>query len=251
MTSEPRLLGYFGSPATFAVFRDFMVREGIAASPEVQEIDAQIAAQRRVGTAARRSLFLPTLTLRGGLSDVFSRGGAGSEPLLFGNLPIERGPDATWQVQLGASLPLFTGFGRTARAAQAGIDLERLQFRRQSVTLAVGQQVRASLQLAGASWANIRQAREAAEASQKNLDLVTDAYGRGAVDIITLLDAQQAALSANESAANAVYDFLVDLMQVQRAVGEFDFFRSADDRSAYFRRLDDFYRAAGVAPVPQ
>jgi outer membrane protein TolC len=251
VTSEPRLLGYFGSPATFAVFRDFMVREGIAASPEVQAIDAQIAAQRRVGTAARRSFFLPTLTLRGGLSDVFSRGGAGSEPIDFGNLPVERGPDATWQLQLGASLPLFTGFGRTARAAQAGIDLDRLQLRRQSVTLAVGQQVRASLQLAGASWANIRQAREAAEASRKNLELVTDAYGRGAVNIITLLDAQQAALSANESAANAVYDFLVDLMNVERAVGEFDFFRTADDRAAYFRRLDDFYRAAGVAPLPQ
>jgi outer membrane protein TolC len=251
VTSEPRLLAYFGNPATFAVFRDFMVREGIAASPEVQALDAQIAAQRRIGTAARRSFFLPTLTLQGGLSDVFSRGGAGAEPPQFGSLPIERGPDATWQVRLGASLPLFTGFGRTARAAQAGIDLQRLDVRRQSVTLAVGQQVRARLQLAGASWANIRQAREAADASRKNLDLVTDAYGRGAVDIITLLDAQQAALSANESAANAVYDFLVDLMQVQRAAGEFDFFRSAADRAAYFRRLDDFYRAAGVAPVPQ
>ena len=228
-----------------------MVREGIVASPEVQALDAQIAAQRRVGTAARRSFFLPTVTLQGGLSDVFSRGGAGAEPPQFGTLPIERGPDATWQLRLGASLPLFTGFGRTARAAQASIDLQRLDLRRQSVTLSVGQQVRASLQLAGASWANIRQAREAADASRKNLDLVTDAYGRGAVDIITLLDAQQAALSANESAANAVYDFLVDLMQVQRAAGEFDFFRSAEDRAAYFRRLDDFYRAAGVAPMPQ
>ncbi len=251
VTSEPRLLGYFGNPTTFAVFRDFMVHEGVAASPEVQALDAQIAAQRRLGTAARRSFFLPTLTLQGGLSDVFSRGGAGSEPPQFGSLPIERGPDATWSVRLGASLPLFTGFGRTARRAQADIDLERLDLRRQSTTLAVGQQVRAALQLAGASWANIRQARDAAEASRKNLDLVTDAYGRGAVDIITLLDAQQAALSANESAANAVYDFLVDLMQVQRAVGEFDFFRSPDDRAAYFRRLDDFYRAAGVAPLPQ
>ena len=119
VTSEPRLLDYFGNPATFAVFRDFMVREGIVASPEVQALDAQIAAQRRVGTAARRSFFLPTVTLQGGLSDVFSRGGAGAEPPQFGTLPIERGPDATWQLRLGASLPLFTGFGRTARAAQA------------------------------------------------------------------------------------------------------------------------------------
>jgi outer membrane protein TolC/ABC-type uncharacterized transport system substrate-binding protein len=248
VTSEPRLLGYFATPASFAAFRDFMVSEGVAASPEIQALDAQIGAQRRIGTAARRSFFLPTLSLQGGASDVFSRGGAGSQVPDIGGFVIPRAPDATWKVQLRASLPLFTGFGRTASVAQSTIDLDRLAIRRQSAELSVAQQIRAALQVSGASWAKIRQAREAAEASRKNLDLVTDAYGRGAVNIITLLDAQQSALSANEAAANAVYDFLVDLMKVQRAVGEFDFFRTPEDRAAYFKRLDDFYRSVGVSP---
>jgi outer membrane protein TolC/ABC-type uncharacterized transport system substrate-binding protein len=251
VTSEPRLLGYFANPATFATFRDFMVTEGVAASPEIQALDAQIAAQRRIGTAARRSFFLPTLTLQGGWNDVVSRGGAGSTAPSLGGLVVPRAPDATWSLQLRAALPFFTGFARTATAAQASIDLDRLAIQRRSVALGVGQQVRAALQVSGASWANIRQAREAAEAARKNLDLVTDAYGRGAVNIITLLDAQQSALAANEAAANAVYDFLVDLMKVQRAAGEFDFFRSPEDRAAYFQRLDEFYRTAGTTPAPR
>ena len=40
LISEPKLLGYLGNPATFAVFRDFAVQEGVKAAPEVQGIDA-------------------------------------------------------------------------------------------------------------------------------------------------------------------------------------------------------------------
>ena len=80
---------------------------------------------------------------------------------------------------------------------------------------------------------------------------MTDAYSRGAVSIITLIDAQQTTLAADEAAANAVYDFLVDLMNVERAVGRFDFFRTPEERESFLQRLSDFYRAAGVAPSPR
>jgi outer membrane protein TolC len=249
LISQPRLLDYFGNPATFAVFRDFIVTEGLAASPELRAIDAQIAAQRRAGTAARRSFFLPSLTLSGALSSVTSRGGAGAAAPSFGGLTISRPPDETWSVRLEAALPLFTGMAQSAKVARANSEVDRLGLARQSAALSVAQQIRASLQVASASWAKIAQAREAAEASRKNLELVADAYGRGTVNVITLLDAQQSALEANEDAANAVYVFLVDLMRVQRASGGFDFFDTPEEREAFFQRLDAFYRAAGVAPV--
>ena len=107
------------------------------------------------------------------------------------------------------------------------------------------------MQLGGASWADIQQARAAAEAARKNLELVLDGYARGAVSIITLLDAQEAALKADEAAAGAVYAFLTDLMKVERAIGQFYFFRTPEERQAFLKRLDDFYRAAGVTPRRQ
>jgi outer membrane protein len=249
LISEPRLLEYLGNPASFAAFRDFSVQEGMAASPELQAIDARLRAEQRKGSAARRSYFLPTFTLEGSLSSVLSRGGAGSSAPSLGGFTLSRPPDDTWSLRLKASLPIFTGFARPAQVAEASSEVARLQLVRQATAVQVGQQVRSALQLASASWANITQAREAATAARKNLDLVSDAYSRGAVNIITLLDAQQSSLEANEAAANAVYGFLIDLMKVQRAGGEFDFFRSAEDRDSYFQRLDAFYRAAGLAPV--
>ena len=47
-------------------------------------------------------------------------------------------------------------------------------------------------------------------------------------------------------AANSVFDHLTDLMMAQRAVGRFDYFRSAEDRREFLGRLSAFYADAGV-----
>ncbi|HWA56783.1 MAG TPA: TolC family protein, partial [Gemmatimonadales bacterium] len=249
LVSDPRLLRFLGTPATFALFRDFSAQEGVKASPEIQALEAQIASEERRGTAAKRSFFIPSLSLEGGASSVLSRGGAGAETPTIAGIPLQRGPDETWSLQLKATLPLFTGFARRAQVAKSTSEVERLTLTRQGAALTIAQQVRGALQLAGASWANITQARVAAEAAGRNLELVRDAYGRGAVNVITLLDAQRAALEANEAAANAVYDFLIDLMNAQRAQGAFDFFLTPDERDAWYQQLTGFFAAAGQ-PLP-
>ena len=80
-------------------------------------------------------------------------------------------------------------------------------------------------------------AREGADAAGNNLELVSDAYSQGLVSIIDLIDAQNAALVADLSAATAVYDFLVDWVEVERAVGRFSLFMTADGRNDFFDRL--------------
>ena len=110
----------------------------------------------------------------------------------------------------------------------------------------VEERIRAALYQAGASFPGIRLSREAAEAGRKNYELVVDQYRRGQVNIVTLTDAQTFALDRDLEAANAVYDFLIDLAQIQRAVGRFDYFMYADQRAAWFQRLKAFFAKAGV-----
>ena len=109
----------------------------------------------------------------------------------------------------------------------------------------IEQRIRSALFDAASTYTSIELSAEAADAAGKNLDLVTDAYSRGAVSIIDLLDAQNAALVADAFAANAVYDFLIDLMEVQRSSNTFDFFRSEEGREDWFERLRRFFAAAG------
>ena len=110
----------------------------------------------------------------------------------------------------------------------------------------IEQRIRSTLQVANVSYAGIQLADDAAKAAHKNLNLVTESYSRGVVSIIELLDAQNAALVADQTAANAVYDFLIDLMEVQRAVGMVDFFMTEEDQKDWFERLDAFFAGAGA-----
>jgi outer membrane protein TolC len=77
---------------------------------------------------------------------------------------------------------------------------------------------------------------------------VGDAYSRGTVSIIDLLDAQNAALVADQVAANAVYDFLIDLIEVQRASGQLDFLRTPAERSAWLERAETYIEQTAQQP---
>lgn len=59
---------------------------------------------------------------------------------------------------------------------------------------------------------------------------MADAYARGAVTVIELLDAQDASLTADAAAAGSQYRFLTTVMALQRAAGGFDFLLPPDER---------------------
>ena len=246
---EPRLLALdsaalavFDDPARVTALTRFLVGEGMDLSPELDRVEATIGAQQRQRTAARRSFWLPSLSLEGGLSNELDRGGAGTvgQPIPGVASGAE---DYTWQVRVQASLPLFTGMSREAGRTQAGIDLDRLGIERDGLRQRVEQRVRAALETAASSWAAIRLTRDAAEAADRNYDLVTDAYAGGTAGITTLLDAQSAARNAAESAANAVHDFLLDLLRVERSIGRFGALQPADAHGDFQARLETALRS--------
>ena len=92
-----------------------------------------------------------------------------------------------------------------------------------------------------ASFAALELTQQAALAAGRNFDLVQDGYSQGVADIIDLLDAQNAALVADLGAATAVYDYLIDLVSVERAVAKFNLFSSHQEARDFLRRLNDFY----------
>ncbi|MFQ5349077.1 MAG: TolC family protein, partial [Thermoanaerobaculia bacterium] len=214
ITGQERFRGYTTTPQRLRVLRDFMVEEGLAASPELQALDAAITAQRRAVTAARRTYWVPTIGLQAGLDERLSRSGAGSKPVSLPGFDLPAADDTSWSLGLSAALTLFSGGGQRAAAVQATLDLERLTLERQAAAERIGQRIRSGVELARASFAGIELARQASVAARKSLDLVSDAYARGAVSILDLLDVQNVALNAELLEANSIYDFFIDLMEV-------------------------------------
>ncbi|MGD9650914.1 MAG: TolC family protein [Candidatus Dadabacteria bacterium] len=248
LVSDPRLRKYLNTPETFRIFMDFVVSRGLVQSPAIQAINSQMEAQNRILTSTRRAFWSPTIVAFGELRQFVYEGGAGSSIDLPPGFPLDipKTDDTDWVIQLQASFPLFTGGAKIADYRKARSELSRLTYEKESTSEKVEENIRTSLNNAGASYPSIGFALDAADAAKKNLDIVTDAYSRGVASIIDLLDAQNAALSAELNAANAVYNFLIDLMNVQRASGKFDFFTTVEDREEFFRNLEQYYQTAGA-----
>ena len=79
--------------------------------------------------------------------------------------------------------------------------------RRISTEERVEEEVRIQLHAAQAAYAQIDLTAAAAEASRKNFELVSDAYARGTVNVIELLDAQNTSLEASAAAEASLSQF--------------------------------------------
>ena len=102
-------------------------------------------------------------------------------------------------------------------------------------------------------WINVENIRLspnlAADAARQNLELVADAYRRGVLSIQDLLDAQNAALVADQRAANAVYDFLMDLENAQRAISLFMFMSTPAEMQQWFKEFQEYYAQAQIPDI--
>jgi len=134
-------------------------------------------------------------------------------------------------------LPLFSGGGRKANVARASFELRQLEAFRSATAERVEEEIRNRLSDAQAAYGRIDLSVAAAEASRKNFELVSDAYARGTVSIIKLLDAQDASLSANGALIDSRHQFLITVMALQRSVGGFDYMLPADERRALANEL--------------
>lgn len=226
---------YAGNAFAFGRFRDFLAREALEAAPEMRRLEAAIAAGERAVLAASHALRRPQVVARADVTALSA--------FELGNLPLD--PTRTeglaghlnWSAGVSASLPLFEGGARRAARTRARREVDELRLRRRAIAERIEQRVRSAAHLAGASFIGIELTEAAAVAARQNLDLVTGAYEQGVVPILDLLDAQHAALIAEEEAANAVYDHLIDQVAVQRALGRFRFFMNQEASAAFDARL--------------
>lgn len=236
MTDAARVGAFVDDPLSFDTFRRFLVTEAMQGSPELQALDAQIAAFERQSTAASRAFWLPSFSLEGLGFYRFSQWG-----------DTQSGdPGGLWRLALVGRYPLFTGLGRFAAADRSALEEERIRLEREATEERIGQRVgTAALNLRGA-LVGLEVAREAAEAARRNYELTEQSYREGVGAIIMLLDAQNTALAADLRAATAAYEVLVAVADLQRAVGRFDLFGAAEAREAFFRRLETHFADAGV-----
>ena len=131
---------------------------------------------------------------------------------------LEINNEPTWSAAFSVSIQLFAGGSRKYQQEQTKVGLFQLQDQEKDLRNLLELQVRANLENVNAAYNNIRLPKSAAEAAEKNTAIVRDLYRSGQVDVITLVDAQNALLSAQINATNATYLFMIDYFSLQRSV---------------------------------
>jgi outer membrane protein TolC len=216
-------------PKSYTDFIDFMVQEGFKTVPELKSLDAIIGSQKRRVTSEKLDFILPDAE---GFYNVDSiMGEAGDGRAATGT------NDFSWSAGVEFSFPLFEGGSKFTGLWREKEILKELQIGRDSAANKVETRIRTNLYSAVASFQNIKFAYEARDSAKNNLDLVIKAYRSGVASILDLLDAQNAALVADQQAATAVYEFSINYFKSERSVGRFGFLLSEEERADWRRKL--------------
>ncbi len=231
MTGE-EFEGLISNPRRYQWFVDFSVEKGLENAPELAGIDSQLDAISRDVLARQRAFWAPDVSLQAQYTDSIDASGLGA------GTPLDELDD--WSVSVNASWPLLDSGARRSQLSRARLQQQQLMTQRLATEQRVEQRIRAAMYAAQASYVNIDLSERAAVSSRQNLELVSDAYRQGTVSIIDLLDAQNQSLQADLAANNAVQDFLIDIMNYDRAIGSFDFLRPQSEQQEIGRMLTDY-----------
>lgn len=218
------------SPDADRKLRDLMVREGLARSPVLTELDASIAAQERQLQASRRAFWVPSASLGAGINHAAATQSSGGSSEDFN--------ETEWTVGAELSFPLIQGGAKIARLRQARETLGGLRIQRRSQALAVEESIRAAFARASGSYATLGFAREQESSARRNFELVNDSYVAGVASILDLLDSQNLLLNAGLAVSNALTGFLADLIAAEEAMAFYPFLEPEPEVAEFLDRVE-------------
>jgi len=226
--NDPRLAGIIGNRKSYYRLSKVLIDLGLDASPEIAIALVNIATTKRTLKSEERSYYIPKATLGGDYSNTYydSR-----------DNPLSQEGENDWYVGVKLSLPLYEGGARSSKVNQSNLKLKQLQWQLEDTKTFIEQKIRANLHTAQASKLSIDLQQASADSSKKNYELVYDAYSKGTMGVIDLVDAQNSGLTAKFNAVNATYQFLIDLMHLQRSMGSFDFFLNSSERNSIVKKI--------------
>lgn len=238
---------FFKNKQQLNALKEFLVKESFKNSNELKQLETAIETQKRYLLSIDKSYYHPIVALQGNASYRLLEGGAGANyeislppgmGEMFGGL-FPKTDDLEWSIGVKVSLPLFEGFATKSEENKNKKMLSKLLLEKQSAMEKIEQRVRSMVEKANSSYPAIKLTNDAKEAVVKSLNLVEDAYLKGFASTIDLIDIQNTLMTVNEATENAKYEFLIDLMEVQRAVGKVEFNLNENQKNDFNNNINN------------
>lgn len=222
-------------PVSFETLARFFINEATQNAPEVQQYDAVLAARERQLLIYERKRYFPVVSLNAQGQHVFSRDGVGAD--YTGVEPV----DDNWNMAMSMTWELYQGGANNSNISQMKHELIKLKEQKHRLVLNIERNVRSNLMDLSNNAVNLGNSRRSSEFAKKNMTLVKDDYESGRVAAVELLDAQNSALTAELTALNSEYDFLISQLSLERSIGNFSLLSSTAENQAFLDRLESFF----------
>ena len=234
LISDDRLR-YIDDYGALEQFSNFLVNYALKNLPELTQIDLGLQIENRLKLSRERALYLPTLGLNGSSNRVIAK-------VNVPDMLPQIDNTATWEVSLGLRYPIFQGNNRKKLIDQSKLSIDQLKKTRKNIENQLELLIRSNLENVGASFSRMELSRTAADASQKNYEIVQDAYSAGQTNITNLIDAQNNALATDLNSTNAIFTFILDFLNLERSIGFYSFLASPEEKAAFFDEALDYLK---------
>lgn len=221
------------NPLAFDRLTNVAVKCALSASPELMAIDFILGAQDRLFTASKRSYYIPSVALEAEAKNTFAKGGAGKT-----RPPGSGVDDIDASAAITLSLPLITGHKRHAEKEKVRAIIRQIEDERKELAQLIEQRVLDALDQLKSSYAGIRLSKMASESAKQNLTIVRNAYARGVISIVDLIDAQNTSFVADQNRDTAVYDYLINMIELERAMATYPHLKSNEENAAMLHQID-------------
>jgi len=232
LITDPRVYELLGNIKQVKRFSNFLITEADRNLPELKQIKESLHSQERQVLNRQRALYLPDVTLQGNadkiLDEYDARQKTGSDL------------DHPWTVSLSASWPLFAGGAHKKDLAQSRLKLQRIRMEEKKMQNQFHLNVRSSLETAAVSAREIDLSERGLVSALKSFEIVQAGYAEGRNSVTDLIDAQNAKVRSERSAASAKYQFVLDFLEMERAMGRFHFLDPPDRKQVFLSRLTEY-----------
>ncbi len=208
------MIEYIENPSTHESLTQFLKQEALKNAPEIKQLDFNMEATERSIKLYKTGRYFPTIGLQGQYNQEFSRSGAGSNS-------IPGFPDGYYTAGVNISLPIFSRNQNNLDKQTSLIQKEQLEINKANYELLLETNIRNAISDIIVAVSNIRLSKVSESTAQEGLELTQTAYSSGAVNIAQLLDAQNNYLNARLARSNAIYSYLITMLQMERYLGSF------------------------------
>ncbi len=216
-------------------FIEFLVEEAKRNAPELKSLNYNLEATERSLELYGKGRYYPTLAAQGQYNRTFNRNGAGSEaPPGFSLV------DGYYTLGASVSMPLFNQNLNNINQQIASIQKDQLNINKANTELAISANVRFNVLNLANQISNIELSKISESTAEEALELTQTAYSSGSVNIIQLIDAQNNYLNAQLARTNAVYNFLINALQLERSMGYYFLLHDKTENDQFRQRFLTF-----------